>query len=129
MLARVDRGRNPLLQQDGSQGNAQAQGLRTCDQVRQKIFLVLSDKLMERKPFSGATQATLNFVCYQQSTSLRGETPRCAIERFRNRPDSAFTLYGLDQHRADIVGELSFEIFNIIELDEFESGQQRFKRF
>src|SRR6188768_3926446 len=82
---------------------------------------------MERKPFAGASKAALNFIRDQKGSSFGRQSSCRPIEFLGNRPHTAFPLKRFNQYRAYIVGQLSFEILNIVELHEFKAWHQGFE--
>src|SRR5581483_1805817 len=77
---------------------------------------------------ASASQPALNFVQHQKSVMLRGKVARCLDELFAHRTNAALALNCLETHSANGPIELVLQIFDIIELDEADAGQQRSKR-
>ena len=77
---------------------------------------------------AGSAEAALNFIGDQQSAVFASECASALPEFFADRVNSAFTLNGFQDYRADGFIELGFKICNIVELDEFDAGDQWLKR-
>src|SRR2546422_7495487 len=82
---------------------------------------------MARKPLAGPAKAALNLVHDQRRAFLFRQLTSRPIEVFGNGPNPALALNGLDQDGTDVIRQLAFEIFGIIEFHEVESGNQRFE--
>ncbi len=87
-----------------------------------------SVELLIRKIAAGASQARLNFVGDQRRIILRRECAGALPESPADGENSAFALNRLDHNGADRLVEFGFEIRHIVDVDEFDSGNQRLER-
>ena len=98
---------------------------RLCDGHHVGLHVVV----LIREPLAGTPQSALDLIDQQQRPASGGERARCFQELAAHKLNSAFALNGLNRHRADAVVELLLEIFNVVELHEFNSGKQRREDF
>src|SRR5262245_39160430 len=127
VLSGLDCRRNFFSKEDGAQGNSQPQWFRERNHVRQHLLIAGWRELVKCEPLSRSAEAALNFIHDQKSALLLRKRPRRAVKLLGDGTDAAFTLNRFDQDSADVVGELSFEVAYIVELNELEARHERLK--
>ena len=114
--------RNPFGGENGAQRQAAGQRLGDGDHIRQHAIMLVG------KMASSAAQAALNLVEHEQGAALFGQA-RGQFEKLRSdRANPALSLNGFDAHSADAGIKLSFQIVQVIELDETHARHERNER-
>src|SRR5260221_9046686 len=82
-------------------------------------------KLLIGEVAAGTAESALNFVGDEQRVVLRSERTGAAPKGFANGVDATFTLNSFEDDSADVFVEFGFEIGDVVEFDEFDSGDER----
>ena len=127
MLAGLNRACDFFIEDDGAKGNAQPKRFSQRNHVGEQFLAVRWREPMKCKPLSRPSQAALDFIHDKDGAFLLRKSASSAVEIFRYRPDAALTLNCLDQNRADVISKLPFEVFDIVEVYELETGYERFE--
>jgi hypothetical protein len=127
-MADLNGVRHVLFEKNRTQRNPEPERFRGRHKIRQHCFIRRRRELVKRVPTSGPSKSALDFIADQQCIVLCGELPRRSIKLLGHQANPAFALDRFEYNGANLVVEFALEVGNVIESDEVESGDQRFKR-
>src|SRR6266705_4107703 len=85
----------------------------------------LRGKFLIGEVTAGAPESALNFIGDQESAVLRGKRASSIPEKFADRIDPAFALYGFQKDATHGVVKFRLEIGDVVETHELSAGNNR----